>query len=329
MEEVGSSGVAYYGVMSRRGFGAVGDSVRLGVRDWPARTVDTDGGPLVVRDVPGAADDLPPALFVHGLGGSSLNWTAIGLLLKDTVRGVAPDLPGFGRTPPRPGPAGIAEHAQTMLDFLDTEFDRPVHLFGNSMGGAIAVLLAARRPEKIASLTLISPALPNPRPSAVAAWFVALSAPRLGPAVMRRTARAPLEHRLKASMSMIFGNPRGLPPEVVAAYEAELRRRDDQPWIADAVIAGAKSIVHAQVMPSRRSLWAEAAKVTAPTLLIYGGRDRLVNAGVRVRAHQAFADARLLYLPDSGHVAQMEHPDEVERAFRQLIAAPSRTSSST
>ena len=48
-------------------------------------------------------------------------------------------------------------------------------------------------------------------------------------------------------------------------------------------------------------------------------RDRLVDARIRTKAQSAFADARLLYLPDSGHVAQMEHPQEVEQAFRQLI----------
>jgi pimeloyl-ACP methyl ester carboxylesterase len=118
---------------------------------------------------------------------------------------------------------------------------------------------------------------------------------------------------------MIFGDHSALPPEVLAAYEAELRRRDTQPWGPEATLAGARSILLSQLAPPRRSLWADVAKVRCPTLLVYGGRDRLVDARVRNRAQQAFADARLLYLPKSGHVAQMEHPAEVERAFRQLI----------
>ena len=293
--------------------------VALGVQEWPARTVPVAGVDLFVRDVPGASKDLPPALFVHGLGGSSLNWTALGLLLNDTVRGLAPDLPGFGRTPPLPGPAGINEQADVLGELMDREFDRPVHLFGNSMGGAVAVVLAARRPEQIASLTLVSPALPDPRASAVALWFAALATPRLGRAVLRRTAQLPFERRLETSLSMVFGDHRALPPELRAAYEAELRRRDAQPWVAEAILAGARSILFSQLAPSRRSLWAEVAKVRCPTLLVYGGRDRLVDARVRNRAQQAFPDARLLYLPGSGHVAQMEHPAEVERAFRDLI----------
>ena len=293
---------------------------------WPLRTVEAGGLSLTVRELPDADPDAPPGLFVHGLGGSSLNWTALGWLLSDLVRPTAVDLPGFGRTPPLPGSAGISEHAEVVLDLLDGHFDRPVHLFGNSMGGAVAVLAAARRPEQVATLTLTSPALPDPRPSLTSAWFAAMATPRLGPAVLRRSARLPFEKRIELGLTMIFGNHSALPPEVLAAYEAEVRRRDSQPWVADAVLAGARSIVRTQLAPSRRSLWAEAAKVRCPVLLVYGGKDRLVDARVRNRAQQAFRDARLLFLPESGHVPQIEHPDEVAAGVRQLIrTVPSAT----
>jgi pimeloyl-ACP methyl ester carboxylesterase len=77
--------------------------------------------------------------------------------------------------------------------------------------------------------------------------------------------------------------------------------------------------VAATITPPRRSLWADAARVRRPVLLVYGGRDRFVDARVRNRAQGVFPDARLLYLPQSGHVAQIEHPAEVAAAFRQLI----------
>ena len=73
-------------------------------------------GGLAGQGRAGRGEELPPALYVHGLGGSSLNWTALGLLLNDTVRGVAPDLPGFGRTPPLPGMGGISEQADVLSD---------------------------------------------------------------------------------------------------------------------------------------------------------------------------------------------------------------------
>jgi pimeloyl-ACP methyl ester carboxylesterase len=240
-------------------------------------------------------------------------------MLGDKVRGIAPDLPGFGRTPPLGWPGGISEQADVLSELMDHEFDQPVHLFGNSMGGAAAVALAARRPADVASLTLISPALPHPRASASALWFAALATPRVGPAVLRRTSQLPFDRRFKTGLSMVFGDHRTLPPEVLEAYEAELHRRDTDPWVAQALLDGARSILLSQFAPPRRSLWADAAKVRCPVLLIYGGRDRLVDARIRTKAQAAFPDARLLYLPQSGHVAQMEHPQEVDRAFRQLI----------
>jgi pimeloyl-ACP methyl ester carboxylesterase len=281
--------------------------------------VPVAGVDLLVRDVPGAAADLPPALFVHGLGGSSLNWTALGLLLNDTIRGIAPDLPGFGRTP-LAGSTGITEQADVLIELVEREFDQPVHVFGNSMGGASSVALAARRPDLVASLTLISPALPHPRASTSALWFTALATPRLGKVVLERTRRMPFDRRFQASLAMVFGDPRSLPEAVRAAYEEELRRRDGQPWVMQATLDGARSILLSSLTPPRRSLWADAAKVECPVLLVYGGKDRLVDARIRTKAQRAFPNARLLYLPNSGHVAQMEHPEQVERAFRQLIS---------
>jgi pimeloyl-ACP methyl ester carboxylesterase len=301
-------------------YGAVtGTGVPLGAQEWPARRVPVAGVDLLVRDVPGAAVDLPPALFVHGLGGSSLNWTALGLLLNDTIRGIAPDLPGFGRTP-LAGAAGITEQADVMIELLEREVEQPVHLFGNSMGGAVAVTLAAQRPDLVASLTLISPALPHPRVSTSALWFTALATPRLGPVVLERSRRLPFDRRLRASLAMVFGDPRSLAPEVLAAYEEELRRRDTDPWVTRATLDGARSILRSSLVPPRRSLWADAAKVECPVLLVYGGKDRLVDARIRTKAQRTFPNARLLYLPQSGHVAQMEHPEVVERAVRQLIS---------
>lgn len=300
-----------------------GDAVPLELKQWPERRVPVAGVDLLVRDVPDAASDLQPALFVHGLGGSSLNWTALGLLLNDTIRGIAPDLPGFGRTP-LSGVIGISEQAAVLSELLDREFDRPVHVFGNSMGGASSVALAAARPDMVASLTLISPALPHPRVSASALWFAALATPRIGPAVLERSQRMPFEQRFKASLAMVFGDPRSLAPEVRAAYEAELHRRDTDPWGRQATLDGARSILRSSLARPRRSLWADAAKVECPVLLIYGGKDRLVDAGIRTKAQRTFPDARLLYLPHSGHVAQMEHPEEVARAFRQLIESNPR-----
>ena len=67
---------------------------------WPARRVLIDGAMLHVRDTPATAPDAEPAVYVHGLGGSSQNWTDVAALLADRFDGQAVDLPGFGYSDP-------------------------------------------------------------------------------------------------------------------------------------------------------------------------------------------------------------------------------------
>ena len=66
-------------------------------------------------------------------------------------------------------------------------------------------------------------------------------------------------------------------------------------------------------------MWRQAARVAAPTLLVWGAQDRLVDVSLAPRAARTFPDARLLVLDDVGHVAQMERPDLVARAFLGLL----------
>ena len=131
-------------------------------RPWPGREITSGGVTLHVRETPGP--DGCRAVYVHGLGGSSLNWTDLAALLGTRAAGAAVDLPGFGRSCP---PAGFdfspAAHADALLCFLAGR-NEPVHLLGNSLGGAIAINVAARRPELVRTLTLVSPAMPDRRP---------------------------------------------------------------------------------------------------------------------------------------------------------------------
>jgi pimeloyl-ACP methyl ester carboxylesterase len=67
--------------------------------------------------------------------------------------------------------------------------------------------------------------------------------------------------------------------------------------------------------------------VTASTLLLYGRDDRIVDPRMAARAGRVFRNARVVTLPDVGHVAQMEKPEIVAREFRTLLAdLPARTS---
>ena len=133
------------------------------------RSVRLPGITLSVRSRPPAREGLPPALYVHGLGGSSQNWSALMPLLDGLVDSEALDLPGFGDSPPPDdGNYSVTGHARAVIRYLDSAGSGPVHLFGNSLGGAIATRVAALRPDLVRTLTLVSPALPELRVQRVA-----------------------------------------------------------------------------------------------------------------------------------------------------------------
>ncbi|MEU8923889.1 alpha/beta fold hydrolase [Kitasatospora sp. NPDC048545] len=288
------------------------------------RTVEVPGAVLAVHR---PADDGPaggrePGFFVHGLGGSAANWTALMDRLSGLVDGEAVDLPGFGRShPPTDGNLTLSGHVRAVIGCLEAADRGPVHLFGNSLGGAVAVRLAALRPDLVRSLTLVSPALPELPPQR-SAWPTGLLAVPGVPAVLRRLAAngRDIEAATEDLLRLVYGDPTGLSPAARAEAVAEYRRRLEVPHAMPALIGSARGIVSAYTERGDQALWRQAEQVRVPVLLVYGLRDKLVSYRSARRACAAFADARLLVLPESGHVAMMEHPDEVARAVRELIA---------
>ena len=134
---------------------------------WPGRAVRLDGTVTYVRDTPATAPGAEPALYVHGLGGSSQNWTDLAGLLADRLDGQAIDLPGFGRSEPGRRYT-IPAFAERVVRWIEHSDRGPVHLFGNSLGGAIAVQVAgaAAGPGPDADPGLAGPAVPGLPPVA-------------------------------------------------------------------------------------------------------------------------------------------------------------------
>lgn len=260
-------------------------------------------------------------MYVHGLAGSATNWTDLMHHLADDVPGDAIDLPGFGYSPPPPDrDYSVSAHARTVAKVIERRGYGPVHLFGNSLGGAVVTRLAARRPDLVRTLTLISPALPDLRPRLGPSRILVASMPGLGPWALRRVLAVPPERRIMASLEMIYADPKLMHPDRMRELIAEIRRRDGLDYSAPAVLGAARGIVTEFLRRGPRSLWRDAARVEAPTLLLYGRHDRIVDARMAARASRVFRHARVVVLPNVGHVAQMERPELVAREFRALLA---------
>lgn len=104
-------------------------------------------------------------VFLHYFGGSSKTWAAVITLLKESFRCIAIDLPGFGYSAPLPTPANVQNVAVKTANFLSS---LPIHnhvLIGHSMGGKIAMQLAAMLSSTATQLILIAPSPPTPEPA--------------------------------------------------------------------------------------------------------------------------------------------------------------------
>ncbi|MFD6285167.1 alpha/beta fold hydrolase [Streptomyces sp. NPDC060205] len=285
------------------------------------RTVGLPGVTLTVRSRPPAREGLPPALYVHGLGGSSQNWSALMPLLDGLVDSEALDLPGFGDSPPPDdGDYSVTGHARAVIRYLDAAERGPVHLFGNSLGGAVSTRVAAVRPDLVRTLTLVSPALPELRVQRSAVPTALLALPGVAALFTSFTKGWTAEQRVRGVTALCYGDPGMVTPEGFRNAVEEMERRLALPYFWDVMARSARGIVNAYTLGGQHGLWRQAERVLAPTLLVYGGRDQLVSYRMAQRAARAFRDSRLLTLPDAGHVAMMEYPETVATAFRELLA---------
>jgi pimeloyl-ACP methyl ester carboxylesterase len=290
---------------------------------WPGEPVLVDGSATYVRRTPATRSDAEPALFVHGLGGSSLNWTDLAFLLAGRLDGEAIDLPGFGHSDPARN-YSVPTMADRVVRWIEQSGRGPVHLFGNSLGGAITVRVAGTRPDLVRTLTLISPAMPfmDPRRSLQSRLLPLLLVPRAERIAARRLATIAPEMLAREVINACFAHPELLPEQRIAEAAEEVRRRYDAPWYVDAYLRTLRGLVSSflvSYVPSPNSMWRMAARITAPTLVITGRQDRLVDVRVAPAVGKLIGDSRLLVLDQVGHVAQMERPDMVARAVFAML----------
>lgn len=291
---------------------------------WPGETITIPGRTLHVRHATttGAGE---PAVLIHGLGGSSTNWTDLMGLLRTRCESLAVDLPGFGMSPPpRDGDFSPAGHARAVADLIEARFgDVPVHVFGNSMGGAVGLQLAARRPELVRTLTLCAPALPERRPRRTNVHLPVIAIPGVGSSMMRRYLTLDSAVRARTTINICFADPSRVPEVRWQEFAADVAKRDAHPYLADAFLGSLRGLMATYLEGGADRPWALAGRVSAPTLVIYGRHDKLVNSRAAHAVTKAFPDARVAVLSDCGHVPQMEHPEEVAALWHDLTPVSS------
>ena len=268
----------------------------------------------------------PPIVFVHGLGGSHLNWCLIGPHLAAGRRAVALDLRGFGLTPGLPSSSTVQANARLVDLFITEVIGAPVILVGNSMGGLISIMETAANKDVIKGLVLIDPALPSSpqKPDwQVTGQFLLYALPGLGElAVAKLLASVSPEEAVQQLLQLCYAEPSRADPMMIKTEVAlTARRRPATPAQALAhariFLAAARSLL--RITARRRRYVAMMAGIDIPVLLIGGDADRLVPAAAMRQAAARNPHWESVILAGVGHTPQLEVPEAVTGAIQDWL----------
>ena len=274
-----------------------------------SRTVDL-GGPVHYVDF-GGPDGAPTVVLVHGLGGSHLNWDLFAPLLRPHARVLALDLPGFGRSEPGDRRTTVHDNVKVLDRFLTEVAGTPAVLVGNSMGGTISILQAAKSPTTVNGLVLLDAAVPGPRRALdplVAVIFAIYAFPLLGERflALRRKRSTPLR-QVRDMLRLCGVDPDALPSDTIDRSLGLIAQRKDIAGMDKAFLAAARSLMRLLVDP--RGYRTAMASIRVPVRMVQGDKDRLVPVAAARDIAARHPDWRYLELPGVGHVPQLQVPE--------------------
>ena len=282
----------------------------------PGSFVPTPAGRVFVHR--GGKSGGAPLVLIHG-------WMMAHWYFRPLIDGlgaerelVAIDLPGFGESD-RPPRTAFGYDAASLADVVDGVLGAlgiaRADVLGHSMGGGVAVALAARHPERVQRLIACAAAVYRLEvPTAVAKLA-------LLPGIGRHLARYGLTRRsfARSCRAVSVRDGRCLDDEWIDYFWARLLR------------AGGHEAAHASLtaLASAADNNGDPGRVRAPTLLVWGDEDRLVPIAHGRRLVRAIAGARLEVVPASGHMPFIERPAEFLRVVRPFLAQPASPLSET
>ncbi|HTV43887.1 MAG TPA: acetoin dehydrogenase dihydrolipoyllysine-residue acetyltransferase subunit [Stellaceae bacterium] len=256
-----------------------------------------DAGGRRLRYLELGAGASTPLVLVHGFGGDLNSWMFVQPALAEGRRTIALELPGHGGSTKDVGtgdPDALTDAAEAMLSALGIE---RCHLVGHSMGGAIAALLALRRPQRIASLALIA---------------TAGLGPEINGGFIDGFVRAGRRREAVEALNQLVYDPASISRAMI---EEVLRyKRLDGVAAALATIAGAWFPGGRQALDLRPQI----AALGSPVQLIWGRDDRVIPAA---QAEPFASRLPVAILDTAGHLPHLEKPVETIRLIKAQIAA--------
>ena len=256
--------------------------------------------------------DGEPLLLVHGMFTSARSWARIIPWLAPHYRVIAPDLPGFGDSE-KPTRFGFSREAfaETLCDLLAGVGVPRAHVVGHDFGGSVALTLAADHPEVVDRLTVINtPTARAPRPLQ---HRLAL-APVVGSGYLKQFLHRAAFHGL--FRDAVYATPEGYDRAAVDAWYDAF----DPPEARECALRA----LHQSADLS--SLGPRVAKVRAPTLVVWGERDRFGPMHLGRQLANELAGARFEPIARAGHSPHEEAPEPTADALHRHLRGPSRRS---
>lgn len=256
-----------------------------------------------------------PVLLVHGFLVSHYAWRAVIAELGEAHDVIAIDLPGFGESD-RPSPVDFRYdflgYMETVVGVLDSLEIPRAALVGHSLGAGIALVTAARRPERVSRVAAVDPLVyPFKMPPEVLPLLV----PGLGPFLFRALyTRGLMRHTMRSD---IYRDPALITDEWVDYVWERLNR----PGGFEAAHAVLRACSNPRLVEDSLRL------VRAPALIAWGAEDRLFEPAHAERLRDALPGSELHVIPECGHTPAEEKPAELARVLRPFLAAdePART----
>ena len=250
----------------------------------------------------GPSANLIPILFLHGFGSSLQTWDNWSEDLSKEYRVISVDLPGFGLT--GEDPSGIYTDARSveLLEAFLKELQIPkVVLVGNSMGGKFAWQFAARYPDEVSKLVLISP---DGYASPGMVYGKKTEVPAIAELYRYFFSRTFLAMNLEPA----YADPKTLNDSLTNRYYDLMLA----PGVRGAILARMQQTVLQDPVPSL-----EAIKV--PTLLLWGEKDAFIPISNSNDYLKVMPNAKRVSLPNIGHLPQEEQPAVGLAALKEFL----------
>ena len=246
-------------------------------------------------------------VFAHGLLWSGRMFDAQVASLSGRFRCVTFDFRGQGRSEVTAGGYDMDTLADDAAALIEALGCAPCHFVGLSMGGFIAMRLAARRPELIRSLVLMETSA-DPEPAENVPRY------RLLGGIVRALGGVGMRLVMPKVMRIMFGRTFLTDP----AREAE-RRLWRQRGMENDRLGVTRAL---QGVIDRKPIYGELGRITVPTLVMVGDEDVATVPAKAERIRDAIAGARLVVIPGAGHTASVEQPDFVNAALAEFLGVP-------